>query len=127
MEEAEIPLEHSHEHIHHAAGHDGATWISWVAMSTAILAVLAAIAALLSGARVNEAMMKQIEAADHWSYYQAKGIKAAVLDAKMSLAGNASEDDKQKAERYTKEQNEIQKDAHESEAEAQHNFHQHEI
>ena len=127
MEEAEVPLEQSHEHIHHAAEHGGAPWISWVAMSTAILAVLAAIAGLLSGSRVNEAMMKQIESADHWSYYQAKGIKAAVLDAKLSLGGNPSEQDKEKAARYVEEQNDIQKEAHASEAEAKHNFHQHEI
>jgi hypothetical protein len=127
MEEAEVPLEQSHEHIHHAAEHGGPAWISWVAMSTAVLAVLAALAGLLSGSRVNEAMMKQIEAADHWSYYQAKGIKAAVLDVKMSLGGNASEQDKEKAARYAEEQDEIQKEAHESQAEAKHNFHQHEI
>ena len=127
MEEAEVPLEQSHEHIHHAAEHGGVPWISWVAMSTAILAVLAAIAGLLSGARVNEAMMSQIEASDHWSYYQAKGIKAAVLDAKMSLGANPSEQDREKAERYTGEQNEIQKDARESEAQAKRNFHRHEI
>ncbi len=29
-------------------------------------------------------MMNQIEASDKWAYYQAKGIKASVLDAKMS-------------------------------------------
>lgn len=127
MEEAEVPLEQSHEHIHHAAEHGGVPWISWVAMSTAILAVLAAISGLLSGARVNEAMMSQIEAADHWSYYQAKGIKAAVLDAKMSLGANPSEQDREKAERYTEEQNEIQKEARESEAHAKRNFHQHEV
>ena len=49
MEEAEVPLEHLHEEIHHSAEHGGETWISWVALSTAILAVLAAIAGLLSG------------------------------------------------------------------------------
>ncbi|MDQ2918796.1 MAG: DUF4337 domain-containing protein [Verrucomicrobiota bacterium] len=127
MEEAEDPLEQSHEQIHHAAEHGGAPWISWVAMSTALLAVFAAIAGLLSGARVNEAMMKQIEAADHWSYYQAKGIKAAVLDMKTSLGGTASEQDKEKAARYAEEQSDIQKEARASEGEAKHNFHQHEI
>src|SRR6478672_2474172 len=87
MEESEVPLEHLHEQVHHSAEHSGETWISWVALSTAILAALAAIAALLSGRHVNEAMMNQIEASDQWNYYQAKGIKAAVLDAKMSLGG----------------------------------------
>ena len=58
MEEAEVPLEHLHEHIHHRAEHSGEKWISWVALSTAILAVLA-ITGLLSGSHANEAMMKQ--------------------------------------------------------------------
>src|SRR4051794_18145381 len=87
MEEAEVPLEHLHEHIHHHAEHGGERWISWVALSTAILAVLAAISALLSSKHANEAMMSQIQASDQWSYYQAKSIKAAVLDAKMALLG----------------------------------------
>jgi len=77
----------------HSAEHSGETWISWVALSTAILAALAAIAALLSGRHVNKAMMNQIEASDQWNYYQAKGITAAVLDAKMSLGGAPNESD----------------------------------
>ena len=127
MEEAEVPLEGLHEEIHHRAEHGGEKWISWVALSTAILAVLAAIAGLLSGMHANEAMMSQIESSDQWAYYQAKGIKAAVLDAKMSLSGNVSEEDKTKAERYQEEQKEIQKEANEKQAEAKSNFHQHEI
>src|SRR2546421_12707398 len=71
MEEAEVPLEHLHEEIHHHAEHGGPPWISWVALSTAILAVLAAIAGLLSGKHANEAMMSQIQASDQWGYYQA--------------------------------------------------------
>ena len=126
MEEAEVPLEDLNEHVHEKAEH-GASWISWVALSTAILAVLAAVSGLLSGGRVNEAMMNQIEASDQWAYYQAKGIKAAVLDAKMSLSGQPNEQDHAKAERYVEEQNDIQKEAKGKEAEAKTNFHQHEV
>src|SRR3954451_13852851 len=101
MEEAEIPLEHLHEESHHHAEHGGPPWISGVALSTAILAVLAAIAGLLSGKHANEAMMAQIESSDQWSYYQAKSIKASVLDAKMTLSGAApNEQDRAKADRY---------------------------
>src|SRR5437763_16618012 len=100
MEEAEVPLEHLHEQIHHHAEHGGAAWISGVALSTAILAVLAAIAGLFSGNHANEAMMAQIEASDKWSYYQAKSIKASVLDAKITLTGEATEKDKETAEQY---------------------------
>jgi len=128
MEEAEVPLEGLHEEIHHHAEHSGEKWVSWVALSTAILAVLAAISGLLSGAHANEAMMSQIESSDQWAYYQAKGIKAAVLDAKMSLSSAAaSEEDKTKAERYQEEQKEIQEKATEKQNEAKSNFHQHEV
>ena len=127
MEEAEVPLEGLHEEIHHSAEHGGEAWIMWVALSTAILAVLAAIAGLLSGMHANEAMMSQIESSDQWAYYQAKGIKAAVLDAKMSLGGNATEEDRTKAERYQEEQKEIQEKATEKQNEAKSNFHQHEV
>jgi Domain of unknown function (DUF4337) len=127
MEEAEVPLENLHEEIHHSAEHSGETWISWVALSTAILAVLAAIAGLLSGMHANEAMMSQIEASDQWSYYQAKSIKASLLDAKISLASAPNESDRTKAERYEKEQEEIKAEAEKKQAEAKSNFHQHEI
>src|SRR4030088_462309 len=104
MEEAEVPLEHLHEQIHHHAEHSGAAWISWVALSTAILAVLAAIAGLLSGMHANEAMMSQIQASDQWGYYQAKSIKASVLEAKTTLAEGATEKDKEKGARQREQQ-----------------------
>ena len=127
MEEAEVPLEHLHEEIHHHAEHGGAGWISGVALSTAILAVLAAITGLLSGKHANEAMMAQIEASDQWSYYQAKSIKASVLDAKMTLTAEATEKDKEKAAQYQEEQAEIKKEAEHKEGEAKSNFHKHEV
>ena len=127
MEEAEVPLEHLHEHVKESAEHGGARWISWAALSTAILAVLAAIAGLLSGKHANEAMMNQIEASDQWNYYQAKSIKASVLDAKMSLAGTPNESDQSKRDRYEKEQEEIKSEAERKEAAAKSNFHKHEI
>ena len=127
MEEAEVPLEDLQEHVHHSAEHSGETWISWVALSTAILAVLAAIAGLLSGKHANEAMMSQIEASDQWGYYQAKSIKASVLDAKIALSTAPSESDATKRERYEKEQEEIKSEAEHKQAEAKSNFHQHEV
>ena len=127
MEEAEVPLEHLHEEIQHHAEHGGAPWISWVALSTAILAVLAAIAGLLSGSHANEAMMNQIEASDQWGYYQAKSIKASVLEAKMTLAVATTEKDKEKAAQYQDEQSEIKREAEHKQAEAKANFHKHEV
>jgi predicted cobalt transporter CbtA len=127
MEGPEVPLEHLHEEIHHHAKHGGVPWVSWVALSTAILAVLAAIAGLLAGMHANEAMMAQIQASDQWGYFQAKSIKAAILEAKTTLASEASERDKQKAAQYQEEQAEIKREAEHKEAEAKANFHKHEV
>jgi len=127
MEEAEVPLEHLHEEIHHHAHHGGVEWISWVALSTAILAVLAAIAGLLSGKHANEAMMSQIQASNQWNYYQAKSIKAAILEAKTTLVSDTTVSDQEKAKRYQEEQEEIKHEAQEKQKEATDNFHQHEI
>src|SRR6201996_1180634 len=128
MEEVEVPMEHLQEEIHEHAKHGLVPWISWVALSTAILAVLAAITGLLSGSHANEAMMSQIEASDQWAYYQAKSVKAAILDAKMTLTGSApNEQDREKAERYQEQEKEIQAEAEKKGREAKENFHQHEI
>ena len=123
MEEAEVPLEHLHEEIHHSAEHGGAPWISWVALSTALLAVLAAIAGLLSGHHANEAMMSQIEASDQWAYYQAKSIKATVLNARVT----PTTEDKERSARYEEEETEIKAEAERKESEAKANFHKHEV
>ncbi len=127
MEEAEVPMEHLQEHVHESAEHSGAAWISWVALSTAVLAVLAAIAGLLSGSHANEAMMKQIQASDSWGYYQAKSIKASIVEAKMALSASPNDQDKATAERYQHEESEIAHDAKELEHESAQNFHQHEV
>ncbi len=98
-----------------------------MALSTAILAVLAAITGLLSGKHANEAMMSQIQASDQWGYYQAKSIKAAILEAKTTLASEATEKDKGKAAQYQEEQAKIEREAEHKQTEATANFHQHEI
>jgi uncharacterized protein DUF4337 len=126
MEEAEVPLEHLHEHVHHHAQHGGEAWLSQVALSTAILAVLAAITGLLSGKHANEAMMAQIEASNQWNYYQAKSIKASVLDAKVTVTEAATEKDKEKAAQYQEEQIEIKREAEQKQSEAKLNFRKHE-
>ena len=72
-------------------------------------------------------MMSQIESADQWGYYQAKSIKASVLDAKISLSNAPNESDAAKRDRYEKEQEEIKAEAERKQAEAKSNFHQHEV
>jgi hypothetical protein len=115
MEPPEVPLEEVNEHIqHHTARHghghghgdehggghgeghgDGhgaqpgkpapERWTMGVALSTALFAALAAIASLIAGGQANEAMAAQIRSSDRWSEYQAKSIKAHLLDNKIEV------------------------------------------
>ncbi len=93
----------------------GAKWAGGVAITTAILAGVAAISALLANRHTTEAMIDQIECSDQWSYYQAKGIKAAVLENKLEMLpvlGKAVDpQDKTKAEEYRNDQTKIKSDA----------------
>ena len=87
MEDPEVPLEEVHEHVHHLASHGPSTepWTMRVALSTALFAAIAAIASLIAGQEANEAMAAQIQSSDQWSFYQAKSIKANLLDTKDEL------------------------------------------
>jgi len=117
MEEAEIPTDKIQEDLEHHAHATGDKWNSWIALSTAILAAFAAVAALLAGDHANEAIIDQMRASDQWTYYQAKGIKAGVLNAKMELLKAAGQPpsgaDAQKAAQYVEEQKKIQQIAQE--------------
>ncbi|HSY54688.1 MAG TPA: DUF4337 domain-containing protein [Opitutaceae bacterium] len=129
MEEPEVPLEQAQEDIHHHATHAKARWTLGVALSSALLAGLAAICSLLAGHHANEAMIDQIKSSDEWNYYQAKGIKAAVLSAKVELleaagkAGNHA--DAVKAAGYESEQKDISEKAKELEKSSESHLHSH--
>jgi hypothetical protein len=127
MEEADIPMERLHEQIQERAEHATAQWISWVALSTAIFAVLAAIAGLLSGSHANEAMMSQIDASDQWGFYQAKSIKAAVLEVKSSVSQATTAADQERAAQYRVEEAAIRAEAERKQAESRAHFHRHEV
>jgi hypothetical protein len=128
MEEIEVPIDKIQEDIHERAHeesehhHPGAGLSSKVALSSAIFAVFAAIAALLAGHHSNEAMIEQIRASDHWSYYQAKGIKAAILSSKAELLAELGkpkdETTESKLEAYKKDQEEIGEKAKERESDS---------
>ena len=117
MEDLEVPTEHLHEALHESAHHSEENWILKVALTAALLAVFAAITALFAGHHANEAMIEQIKSSDQWAYYQAKGIKLAVLESKMEMLGSLGKEqsakDIEKAETYKKEQTEISKKAKE--------------
>ncbi len=128
MEEIEVPVEKIQEDLHERvheeqeSHHPRSGFGSKVALTSAILAVFAAISALLAGHHSNEAMIEQIHASDHWSYYQAKGIKSAILSARIeileSLGKPTDEKAKEKIADYKKEQDEISEKAKEKENES---------
>ncbi len=137
MEAPEVPLESTQEHINeHAGGHGEhesgprARWILGVALSSAIFAALAAVASLMAGHHINEALISQLQASDQWAYYQAKGIKAGTLNAKIDLlkamGKEPSEKDMEKSAEYNKDQDEIKEKATDFEHERSHHIEHHE-
>ena len=127
-EASEIETEKLHEAIEEELEKEGGAFLRNIALTTALLAALAAIASLRAGGTVNEALRLetaatrlQAEASDQWAHYQAKGLKGAVADAARAAwlaAGKAPpEEHAAKAERYAREQEEIQAKARELEAE----------
>ena len=131
MEEIEVPLEKTQEHIQETAHHSQDKWVGKIALFSAVVAVVAAVAALMAGHHSNEAMITQIKASDSWSYYQAKSIKSSVLSAKnellTGLGKTISEKDQEKIAEYKKEQDEISEKAKELEKESEHHLRIHEV
>jgi hypothetical protein len=139
----EVETDKLTEEIQEEVEHGGGRFLRTIALTTAIFAALAAIAALHAGATVNEALVLkteatrlQAEASDLWTYYQAKGIKAAVAEAArtawIALAKEPPPEYAQNQARYKAEQEEISKKAREKEkerdeksAQADHLLHHH--
>ena len=139
----EVETDKLHEAIEEEVEREGGSFLKRIALTTAIFAALAAVAALRAGGTVNEALLLKTEAArlqseasDQWTYYQAKGIKAATAEAArtswLAIAKEPPTEYAEKVKRYGEEQTEIQKKARELEkerdtksAEADHLLHQH--
>jgi hypothetical protein len=122
MDEIEVPLEKVQEDTQHHAAHGAERWLSAGAVLSAVLAVFAALCALMAGHHANEAMIDQLRASDHWSHYQAKSIKATVLETRheilRALKQPTPEEGKAKVEQYRADQEELLEQAKEREAES---------
>jgi len=131
MEAPEVPLESVQEHLEHHAHAEPGTLVTRIALSTAILATIAAVTSLLAGDHANEAMISQIQSSDQWAFYQAKSIKAAVLNAKTAILEGQGQQpnvkDLEKLGEYAKEQAEIQKTAEEKQHEAESHLRRHKL
>jgi Domain of unknown function (DUF4337) len=131
VEEIEVPLEDAQESTMHHAAHSHERWISWVALSSALLAAAAAITSLLAGHDANEAMIEQIQASNHWSYYQAKSIKASVATTKIDLFSAVGKPvaaaDQKKLDGYHRQMAEIQGQAEERQQSAEAHMLRHQV
>lgn len=131
MEAPEVPTEHLHEEINEHAAHSRTRWTMGVALSSALLAGLAAVCALLAGHHANEAMIEQIQSSDQWNFYQAKGIKHAVLSSKIELleaeGKPVSDKDRHKLSDYKADQEKIQAEAEEKQHASAGHLHKHVI
>ncbi len=100
MSEGGIHVHGPHDHaLEHAATHGaGDSFSSRIAVLTAILATLGALMSYQAGAtqaeammRKNEAAIKKTEAANQWSFYQAKSQKQSLSELGAALATNADQ------------------------------------
>jgi VIT1/CCC1 family predicted Fe2+/Mn2+ transporter len=129
MEEIEVPTEKIQEDINEKAMESRERWTMSVALTSAILAAFAAVTALMSGHHSNEAMIEQLQASDQWGYYQAKGIKSAILNSKIqtlqALGKSIAKADQDKADQYAGDQEEIKEKAAELEKSASQHLKRH--
>ena len=127
-ESTEVDLDKLREAIDEEVKREGDTMLSWIALTTAILAAVTAVVSLLAGSDVNEALVRkseatilQAQASDQWTYYQAKGIKAAVAVGRITsytAAGRTAPDSLGAVvKRYSHEQDSISARAKELEHE----------
>jgi hypothetical protein len=123
-EAPEVDTDKLREAIDEEIEKEGGALLRTIALSTAIFAALAAVASLQAGGTANEALVLktegaalkteaahlQNEASDQWAYYQAKGIKAVVVQSEIStwtVAGKTPPPElATNAERYVSEQKE---------------------
>ncbi|HMK37496.1 MAG TPA: DUF4337 domain-containing protein [Desulfomonilaceae bacterium] len=105
-------------------------WLSWLALTTVILALGATLSTLKVGSFSSRSILRQTQASNQWSYYQAKSIKSYLyelqkekLEVDLKLLGDAAPRDVlqdlrskmeaygKKLTTYEKEKSEIQQEA----------------
>ena len=110
-EEYEVPSPHEHA-VEEQTENAGNRLAQKIALMTAVLATVGALISYQSGSAQTEAMflknesiLKQAEASDQWSYYQAKSMKGHIAEA---TADNASSP--QIREKYVAQQAKLEKE-----------------
>lgn len=122
----EVDGPHDHE-LHHAAEHGRTdSFVGRIALTTAILATIGALFSYEGGATQanaslykNNAAIKKTEAANQWSYYQAKSNKENLAEVALLLVSPDKQDQfKNAITRYSDEKTVIKKEAEKLEAES---------
>lgn len=125
MSEEGFEVRGPHEEVLEHPGHGEDGFSSNLAVLTAILATVGATFGFLAGATQNDAALfknnaaiAKTEASNKWNYYQAKSNKQNLAELATTLPGVDAEHYKSEVARYSKEKDDIKKDAERSEAEA---------
>ena len=127
-EEYEVPSPHEHA-VEEETENEGNRLAKKIALMTAVLATAGALISYQSGSAQTEAMflknesiLKQSEASDQWSYYQAKSVKGHIAEATADLAGSPEIRQKYIAQQSNleKEKSAIEKEAKKLQAESKH-------
>lgn len=131
MESPEVPLERTQEDLHEHAEAAREGWIMGVALTAALLAVLAAITSLVAEHHADEALIDQIQSSDQWNYYQAKGIKANLLNTRIeilsTLGKTTDPKDLEKLNQYHDEQEAIRGQAEEKQEHSELHLRRHNV
>lgn len=104
-------------------------WINQVAVSTGIFAGLAAIAAMQGNFLAEEAVVAQIQAGNHWAWYQSKSTKSSIEQSSQaifqSLGKPLPASLAKKAHQLEQDNNKLKAQAEHLEAESQSNLERH--
>ena len=112
-EEYEVPSPHEHA-VEQETENAGNRLAKKIALMTAVLATAGALISYQSGSAQTEAMflknesiLKQAEASDQWSYYQAKSVKGHIAEATADSAVSAEIRQKYMAQMSTLEKEKL--------------------
>jgi Domain of unknown function (DUF4337) len=116
-----------HDHAVEHAAHDADNFTSRIAVMTAIFATIGALFSYQGGATQNESLLykneaaiRKTDAANQWSYYQAKSNKQNLAElSAVVTSGETAGRYRQDIERYKKEKEEIKLEAEKFEAASQ--------
>jgi hypothetical protein len=81
------------------------------AIATTVFIILAALGSFFANHELNDSLIYQMQSADKWAFYQAKGIKSSLVETRLALDTRLDEKNanklREKVETYKIEQEQI--------------------